>query len=803
MAIKRLQAMRAAAAAAAAAAQTNQPVPLSVPRIALLPSVYDEPSSASTSPRAGPADEQPLILYGDTEMEDAPSNQDNYSHSHTTFSPDAKPFIPPSINAPRRTPASVAADNMAPPTMAPPRRLPPHHKLQSRAPANSVPTAPAVAVPSPTVKTEPPASPSLSTRSYRPAPHTRLGPHVQKATAAAQMQRPAQPAASTPVQNGSPANAQNTLVNLHHTPESDQDTWVKVQEPSKVVASTWVDLRELDVKTGTESTDTDRSSAHVDTKFDTQAPMAVTHGHCSSPKAKPSESDNEVFAASTAAYNSETMTNGTRRFSRNEWIPMLLSMNDSDEGRQLIRAFADHIRAGVDNNQTENSNSNTEQGLSMEFADGQRLPATVPRSTTISEMTKEFAELIQVNESDISVVLKTVPLFAVHALRAQARLSNAANALQILHMSIYSSNEALADLQQYISHLEELLTIELGAEEFARRLESLQSRDNESLFIPEDTPRTRKRSGSASSENGSSPKKSRSNSLASSLSHASSLGRSILDKPKVAQSNALSPDVSPKTSRKPSVAEIATVNDQRATAQELALRSAQPFQQICRAPQAVMLPNVQQPLRTPQAVMLPNVQPSSNFQNRSGLPLTAKSPQDLATAQRPQTQPSTTSTRKDSSQPGGVSKTTRNAPMSSLQNTSSLSKTPSKPLSKPIVRKLPKQPAFSAAQFTFSAEKLLALANKSSPSSTKLSPSAGTAPSSASKAASPASRLPSSVYRPSPSSTKSSPSTNRPRKPSPSSNNPHSAGKPFSVPSSSLRESTSVARKPWRAVKKG
>jgi len=84
---------------------------------------------------------------------------------------------------------------------------------------------------------------------------------------------------------------------------------------------------------------------------------------------------------------------------------MLLRMNDTDEGRQLIRAFADHIRAGVDNKQPEDD-TRSEQGLFMEFADGQQLPATVPRNTTISEMTKEFAELVQIDESDVSVVLK-------------------------------------------------------------------------------------------------------------------------------------------------------------------------------------------------------------------------------------------------------------------------------------------------------------------------------------------------------------------------------------------------------------
>jgi hypothetical protein len=48
------------------------------PHAPLLPPVYDYSSSASTSPRAG-VNEQPLISYGDIEMEDAvPNSPANY-----------------------------------------------------------------------------------------------------------------------------------------------------------------------------------------------------------------------------------------------------------------------------------------------------------------------------------------------------------------------------------------------------------------------------------------------------------------------------------------------------------------------------------------------------------------------------------------------------------------------------------------------------------------------------------------------------------------------------------------------------
>lgn len=76
---KRMHALQAAATAAAADTPT-------APR-ALLPSIYDNPSSSSTSPHASAADDQPLIQYngGDTHMEDAPNTQENYVSISFTF----------------------------------------------------------------------------------------------------------------------------------------------------------------------------------------------------------------------------------------------------------------------------------------------------------------------------------------------------------------------------------------------------------------------------------------------------------------------------------------------------------------------------------------------------------------------------------------------------------------------------------------------------------------------------------------------------------------------------------------------
>jgi hypothetical protein len=100
------------------------------------------------------------------------------------------------------------------------------------------------------------------------------------------------------------------------------------------------------------------------------------------------------------------MSNGTHRFCRNEWLPMLFAMNDTDKGRQLIRAFADHLRAGVDAANIGNSTSSTQQELFMEFPDGSGLTAFVPHNTPVSKMIKDISDFVLAEESEVSIVLK-------------------------------------------------------------------------------------------------------------------------------------------------------------------------------------------------------------------------------------------------------------------------------------------------------------------------------------------------------------------------------------------------------------
>lgn len=154
--------------------------------------------------------------------------------------------------------------------MAAPRRPAPHHRLHGRGPVHAVPAIPASPSSAPVVKAEPPASPSISVRSHRPGPHTKLRPHA-----------PPQPEAPVTVQT-SPADVQNVLVNLQQSPESDQEHWVTVQEPPQVEAGSWVDLHGLDVKAGPETAGTAPPSSHVDSASVPQiSEVAVSAEHSS------------------------------------------------------------------------------------------------------------------------------------------------------------------------------------------------------------------------------------------------------------------------------------------------------------------------------------------------------------------------------------------------------------------------------------------------------------------------------------------------------------------------------------------
>jgi hypothetical protein len=301
---------------------------------------------------------------------------------------------------------------MTPMTMAGPptsiRKLPPHRANQSHA----------TVTPAPVIKAEPPASPVLSMRTTIPphkrsaGPHARLGPHAQKPSAAPQMQPPNHHPAPSTVENHSPVSSQDVLVNLQ-SPKS--------AEKPPVVADPWVELEGLKVKTEPDTAGTEHFSAHVEVKSESQASEAVTViAQSSTPnevvasapdKSTVVNSPEKVRSSSKAARKTHTdktrqMSNGIHRFGRNEWLPMLFAMNDTEKGRQLIRAFTDHIRAGIDGIDTGNSTPSTQQDLFMEFPDGSGLTAFVPHNTPVSKMIKDISDFVLAEDSEVSIVLK-------------------------------------------------------------------------------------------------------------------------------------------------------------------------------------------------------------------------------------------------------------------------------------------------------------------------------------------------------------------------------------------------------------
>lgn len=295
---------------------------------------------------------------------------------------------------------------------------------------------------------------------------------------------------------------------------------------------------------------------------------------------------------------------------------------------------------------------------------------------------------------------RIVPLTYIEMGLEPQTKAEAANAITVLRSNFHSSTEAVSELERYIRHLEELLLEELGREEFERRLECLILRDQrkeESLFIPEDNSVSRKR-GSSITESGSSSKKARSNSLASSLSIASGLGRSILENGRRVHSN--SPDLCPRTSRKTSVLEQPAVDHQQTPKDK----------QITQCPIGPRPP----PRRGGQSALLPNKQPSSNFHSRSSSALVRRSSTPTASPLAPHASPSPASARRDSVQSGTSSTQPRSVSVSSTRRTPILPgpNTQKSASKRPIIPpRLPKKPAFPSDQCSTSLIKPSASSN--------------------------------------------------------------------------------------------
>lgn len=203
----------------------------------------------------------------------------------------------------------------------------------------------------PTIKSEPSVStvPTEHNAAVSPArragPHSKLGPHARKTEASNQ------PKASTTDQNDHLKNGQ-----------SESDVKPEPAENESVPVS---------------------------------RPVSTKRSYTSS------------FAAPTELPTTVAPNNITYRFGRDNWLPVLLRMDDPEKGRQLIRAVADHLRASVEGTNMTATTPNTDsKEILVEFETGQCLPAAVSSETTIKEMVKECASLIGKHESDISIVLK-------------------------------------------------------------------------------------------------------------------------------------------------------------------------------------------------------------------------------------------------------------------------------------------------------------------------------------------------------------------------------------------------------------
>jgi len=96
----------------------------------------------------------------------------------------------------------------------------------------------------------------------------------------------------------------------------------------------------------------------------------------------------------------------TRRYGRNEYLAMLLDMTDTAKGRELIRAFADHIHAGVDLSIGGVATPDGQQEIWMEVSGGQRLAATIPQHTTLINAIKEFATMTSADQSEVRIIFK-------------------------------------------------------------------------------------------------------------------------------------------------------------------------------------------------------------------------------------------------------------------------------------------------------------------------------------------------------------------------------------------------------------
>jgi hypothetical protein len=249
------------------------------------------------------------------------------------------PVVPPH----RRFAATVQKE-AAPTTasMATPTRLPPHRRFQQ-----SSTVSPTVEQPTEvTSRTLHDQSAAPSPKRFQPGPHTKLGPHARKA---------ADPVPATVSSVSASVDEHVAASSITALPTSlGANAYTPQEEQSKQDA-----LTRADDKMSSNSKPTD-SMAGPKTGLN---PVSTTEVASPSIDKKQCESQVEKIAV----VQSEHTDKDGRHYGRGEWLSMMLAMGNSPEGRELIKAFADHIRAGTGVHKDHDAVVDAQQKLWMEF----------------------------------------------------------------------------------------------------------------------------------------------------------------------------------------------------------------------------------------------------------------------------------------------------------------------------------------------------------------------------------------------------------------------------------------------------
>ncbi|KAI5264107.1 hypothetical protein E4T47_08844 [Aureobasidium subglaciale] len=429
---------------------------------ALLPAIYDQSSSPlPPTPRVTEWQQSVPAFYGDVEMQDAsavnsaagsPSSA-NYSHMRpqSSFSAFAKPFTPPGASVaanvslcntvpspPHRDPASsISPAGMAPPTPVT-RKAPPHRTLKEQNPAPAPAPTPAPLA----NKLVVPIVSAVDERNTQPTPKRARGPHsgfYSRSTPQAQklsgsLSNMSFESISLPQIDSQP---QTTGTSRDITPVS-QNAWIDVQQPVTEPES-WTDVQNVQnvpqVPTKTvkpsilssvkpaqhifkpEAVVDTRSTPKVavdissmpETVVEVAGSSVATIEARPAPEAVPPPHIKRLQATRDTAADDQQRKQTSEtpsHYERTQWLSMLLDNKGTAEGRELIRAFSDHIRAGVEAGDMDATTPNSEQEIWMEFSAGQRLSARVANDTGIKHVIEEFAKMTHSRESEIYVMLK-------------------------------------------------------------------------------------------------------------------------------------------------------------------------------------------------------------------------------------------------------------------------------------------------------------------------------------------------------------------------------------------------------------